>query len=92
MTNVNISLKREAYEFLRALKGRDRSFSDIVLEFRQKKEDKSGKSLLKYAGRLDVFNINWEVREKRMKEFRESFNKRIRETKRKMELSRDDRN
>ncbi len=83
MGSINISLKREAYEFLRALKTRDKSFSDVVLEFKEKKEDRSGKSLLKYAGVLEGINIDWNAKEKRMRAFRESFNKRTEETRKK---------
>ncbi len=48
-----------------------------------KKKDVSGKSLLRFAGVLK--DVNWEEREKEMKEFRKSFNKRVRETARYME-------
>ena len=80
MVSVNISLKREAYEFLRALKRENKSFSDVILEFKEKDKviDRSGKSLLKYAGVLKNLDIDWDFKEKRMHELRESFNKRLR--------------
>ena len=93
MSNVNISLKKEAYEFLKALKSRNKSFSDVVLEFKEKNNtSRNGKALLKYAGALNSLNIDWEAKERGMKGFRDSFNKRIVETKRKMEKLRNDRN
>lgn len=93
MTNMNISLRKEAYEFLRYLKGRNKSFSDVILDFkdREKVVDRSGKSLLKYAGVLKDLDIDWELRKKRMKALRNSFNKRMSETRRKMEQLRNDR-
>ncbi len=50
MVNINISIKREAYEFLKSFKTRDKSFSDVILGFRENGRDRSGKSLLRFAG------------------------------------------
>ena len=91
MGSINISLKKEAYEFLRSLKDKDKSFSDVVLEFRENRGKKDGKSILKYAGALKGINIDWRVKEERMKSFRDSFNKRVEETRKKMEKIRHDR-
>ena len=90
MGSVNISLRKEAYEFLKSLKSEEKSFSDVVLEFKDNKNVKDGKSLLKYAGALKGLNIDWKAKEKRMKDFRESFNKHVEETRKKMEESRND--
>ena len=87
MTNMNISLRKEAYEFLKYLKGRDKSFSDVVLEFKEKKKGTT-KDLMKYFGVMNNMNIDWEAKERRMKEFRDSFNKRIEETRKYMEKDR----
>lgn len=54
-------------------------------------KNKSGKSLSKYFGALKDTNIDWKAKEIRMRAFRESFNKHGAETRRKMELSRNDR-
>lgn len=92
MGSINISLRKEAYEFLKALKSREKSFSDVVLEFKERSNAlRSGKALLKYAGALKNLNIDWKAKEKRMKEFRDSFNRRIKETVRHMEKLRHDR-
>jgi predicted CopG family antitoxin len=34
MVGVNISLTKEAYDFLIVLKGRNKSFSDVILDFK----------------------------------------------------------
>ena len=47
---MNISIKKEAYDFLKARKGKDESFSDVILSMREEKG--SIRSLLKFAGVL----------------------------------------
>lgn len=37
MVSMNISIKREAYDFLKKLKTKDKSFSDVILNFRKDK-------------------------------------------------------
>ena len=84
MASINISLTKEAYKYLIMLKGKEKSFSDVVLEIKNKESDKgTGKSLLKFAGVLK--DVNWDEREKRMKEFREDINKRMEKTRRFMQ-------
>ena len=84
MPSINISIKEEAYSFLKNLKTKDKSFSDVILELKENKYEKgSAKSLLRFAGALK--NPDWEEKEKRMKEFRDSFNKRIEEKEKRME-------
>ena len=90
MGSVNISVKDDAYRFLKSLKREGKSFSDVILEFRGKRNERSGKSLLKFSGGLKDMNINWEGKAKRMKEFRESFERRIDETRSYMEKARRD--
>jgi len=69
MVSINISIKREAYNFLKSLKTKDKSFSDIILELKENKgEKRSAKSLLRFAGALK--DIDWEERGRRMKDFR----------------------
>ena len=87
MVNINISIKKEAYDFLKSFKTKEKSFSDVILDFKENNYEKgSAKSLLRFAGVLK--DIDWEEREKRMKEFRASFNKRIKETADYMEKAR----
>ena len=68
MTSMNISIKKEAYEFLKERKG-DRSFSDAILDF------KKDNDLTRFFGCLK--DVDWDAREKEMKRFREEFNDRI---------------
>lgn len=89
MGSVNISLKKEAYEFLKLLKSDDKSFSDVILEFRERKGNKE--KIMELFGGLRDLDIDWKEKERRMKRFRESFNKRMKETRKKMEKARYDR-
>ena len=88
MGSVNISLKKEAYEFLRSLKDKDKSFSDIILEF---KESEKSSNVMDLFGGLKNRGINWEERKRRMKEFRDSFNKDVEETEKNRWKRRNDR-
>ena len=89
MASINIAIKEDAYAFLKSLKGRDRSFSDVILELKEKyRSGATGKELLKFAGALKNKKIDWKEKERRMKEFRESFNKRMNETRELMERKR----
>ena len=78
MANINISIKKEAYEFLKTLKARDRSFSDVILEFKKSGDDKgTARDLLRFAGALKDLDFNWKEKESRMRELRNSFNSRM---------------
>ncbi len=79
MASVNISLTEEAYDYLKMLKGKEKSFSDVVLELKERSGEKKGSKevVLKFFGALKDKGIDWEAKEKRMKEFRDSFNKRL---------------
>ncbi len=66
MVNINISVKEEAYDFLKKLKSKDKSFSDVILSFK------------KDTGILENFfavlkDLDWDKKEKKMKELRQSF-------------------
>jgi predicted CopG family antitoxin len=90
MSSMNIAIKDEAYEFLKSLRGRDKSFSDVILEIRDEKSKKgNAQELLKFAGVLN--DVDWNAREKRMKEFRKSFSKKMMTTAKLMEKARNDR-
>lgn len=79
MGSVNIAIKGEAYEFLDSLKGKDRSFSDVILSFKQKKKGDT-KEILKFfdSKRFPRPKVDWKDKKERMKDFRESFDKRLR--------------
>ncbi|MBU1252007.1 MAG: antitoxin VapB family protein [Nanoarchaeota archaeon] len=80
MANINISIKEEAYRFLKSLKERDKSFSDVILEFRSEKNKRSGKSLIRFIGGLKDSDIDFEKKEKRIEKFRKDFDTRIEKT------------
>ncbi len=88
MGSVNISLRREAYEFLRSLKRNSESFSDIVLGFRKRNSNSNRDRILGlFNQKRDLSAIDWKEKERRMKSFRDSFNKRLAETRRYMKKS-----
>ena len=70
MASINISIKQDAYEFLKKFKTEDKSFSDIILSFRKENND-----VMRFFGALK--NSDWDNKEEKMKEFRKSFNSRI---------------
>jgi len=78
MGSINISLKKEAYDFLNSIRKKDQSFSEIILEFKKEKKF-TGKDLLKYAGVLNeerAEEIKKEIKENR-KDFEKELNKRV---------------
>jgi len=87
MASINISIKKEAYDFLSRLKTENKSFSDVILELKENNYEKgSAKSLLRFAGVLK--DVDWSEREKQMKKLRDDFDKRIEETTNYMRKSR----
>ena len=64
-------MKKEAYDFLKNLKSRDKSFSDIILSFKKEVADP-----MEFFGVLK--DVDWDKREKRMKNLRDSFNRKLR--------------
>ena len=70
MTSINISVKKEAYDFLKNMKAKDKSFSDIILSFKKEQS-----SVMRFFGALK--ELDWKEKEKSMKNLRESFNKRL---------------
>lgn len=77
MVNINISIKKEAYSYLDSLKAKDKSFSDVILEFKERDAGKKGskEAIMKYFGALK--DLDWEKKEKVMKEFREEVEERM---------------
>ncbi len=76
MSNVNISLKKEAYDYLKLLKGRDRSFSEVVLDFKIKNTTAS-QDIMRFFGNLKESDKELKEKNERMGSFRESFAKRL---------------
>ena len=70
MASINISVKKEAYDFLKDMKTKDKSFSDIILSFKKEQN-----SVMRFFGALK--EIDWKEKENSMKSLRESFNKRL---------------
>ena len=70
MTSINISLKKEAYNFLSSLKTKDKSFSDVILSFKKEKSD-----VMRFFGALK--DVDWEEREENMEKMRKSFDRRL---------------
>ncbi len=70
MVSINISVKKDAYDFLKNLKSKDKSFSDVILSFK-----KDNGSIMNFFGVLK--NLNWNAKEERMKDLRQSFNKKL---------------
>ena len=70
MTSINISVKKDAYDFLRRLKSKDKSFSDVILSFKKDKH-----TTMNFFGILK--NLDWDKKEERMSDLRQSFEKRI---------------
>ena len=77
MASINISLREEAYEFLKARKTDNKSFSDVVLEFKGNTmmEKGSKEAVLRFFGGLE--HVDWESRENAMKRFRKNFARRL---------------
>jgi len=69
MASINISVKKEAYDFLKNLKTKDKSFSDIILSF------KKDSNVMKFFGILK--DLDWDKKEANMIKLRESLNKRV---------------
>ncbi len=69
MSSINISIRKEAYDYLESLKSSDKSFSDVILSFKRE------------ASPLDFFGAlkdkDWKGAEERMKGLRISFSERI---------------
>ncbi|MBS3083652.1 hypothetical protein J4423_02505 [Candidatus Pacearchaeota archaeon] len=89
MGSVNISIKDEVYSFLKSLKTRDESFSDVIWKFKEKKAF-NGKMLVEFRHKYGeiIKNIDTKDMEERMKEFREEVEERFEETAKYMEESR----
>ena len=70
MVNVNISIKEEAYRYLKSLKSKDKSFSQVILEFK-----KNNRNILRFFGVLK--EVDFDSRAKKMAEFRKEIEDRF---------------
>lgn len=69
---MNIAIKEEAYAFLKSMKTSDRSFSDVILSFKQKA---AGKDIMRFFGVLK--SVDWDARKKEMMNLRREFEERL---------------
>ncbi len=69
---MNIAIKEEAYAFLKSLKTQERSFSDVILSFKQKS---TGKDVIRFFGVLK--SVDWDARKKEMAKLRREFEERL---------------
>jgi predicted CopG family antitoxin len=71
MGSMNISIKKEAYDLLSALKTKGKSFSDVIIELGEQRKGYS-KNILKFAGVLKEKGSGyWDERKKSIKKIRE---------------------
>mgnify|MGYP001569478593 CR=1 FL=1 len=70
MPSINISIKREAYEFLKNMKSKNKSFSEVILNFK-----KDQNNAMQFFGVLKDFD--WKEKEKNIKHLRSSFDRRL---------------
>ena len=69
MASMNISIKQEAYDFLKELKSEDKSFSDVILSFKKEEND-----VMKFFGMLK--DKDFTEMEKEIASFRKEFDER----------------
>ncbi|HLD33297.1 MAG TPA: antitoxin VapB family protein [Candidatus Nanoarchaeia archaeon] len=72
MGSFNISIKDEAYQFLQSHKTKTKSFSDVILSF---KEQQKSNDILRFFGVLK--DVDWKKRETTMSELRKEFDERL---------------
>jgi len=79
MVNINISLTEEAYKYLKMLKGKDKSFSDVVIEMKENSCNRKGikELLMKYHRVIDKSELD--RLSKRTSEIREDLNRELNE-------------
>ena len=76
--SINISLRDEAYNYLKSLKSKNKSFSDVIIEFKHSQQQKGSKeTILQFFGAAHGKRAKWDEREKIMKQFREEMENRF---------------
>jgi predicted CopG family antitoxin len=79
MASINISLTEEAYNYLKMLKGNEKSFSEVVLDIKHNNFKKGSKeNVLRFAGCLK--NLDTKKFDKVREDLNKSFEKRQEET------------
>lgn len=74
MGSMNISIKQEAYDLLNSLKGKDKSFSDVIIEIVNERE-RNSKDIMKFAGILKEKKADyWSKRKKDYEKIRKELN------------------
>lgn len=71
MGSINIAIKEEAYNFLKDLKAKDKSFSDVILNFKKEQGN-----ITRFFGVLK--DLDWNEKENAIKDLRGSFARRLR--------------
>lgn len=70
---TNIAIREEAYAFLKSLKTSDRSFSDVILGFKEQAQGSEG--IMRFFGVLH--GVDWDERKKGMAGLRREFEERL---------------
>ncbi len=70
---TNIAIREEAYAFLKSLKTGDRSFSDVILGFKEQAQSTEG--IMRFFGTLQ--DVDWDERRKAMAGLRREFEERL---------------
>lgn len=70
---MNISIREEAYAFLKSLKAGNRSFSDVILGFKEQAQGSA--DIMRFFGVLQ--DVDWEERKKEMVGLRREFEERL---------------
>ncbi len=75
MGSMNISIRKEAYDLLSALKGKDKSFSDVIIEVVSERKKGNSRDILKFAGILkEKGDDYWKGRKKDYEKIRKELN------------------
>lgn len=79
MSSINISIKKEAYDYLKSIKKEDESFSDAILKLKeeQKKDGLLVAELAEKYGTEDVDEYYFKERQQSFKEFRQEFERNL---------------
>lgn len=74
MSSKNISIKKEAYDYLKSIKAEDESFSDIILKLKKEKKN-NGLTLIKIANKYREKQESkyWKEREENIESVRKTF-------------------
>ncbi len=70
---TNIAVSEDAYSFLKSMKTGDRSFSDVILGFKERAQGSEG--IMRFFGVLK--DVDWDVRKKEMNSVRKEFEERL---------------